>query len=605
MTWEPDPEDLLGVRVTVHGPTTASGAELTWGDDSDAERVPYGSPVHHVYPTAGSYTVTALDVDTGELVGTALLPVKGWLPEAWAFLNGDDVWEALVWVDEPADETQYRITWGDGSEQIVKGQKKVPPRPRVPHVYPEVGQYPVTVTDLASQRSIAGTVEIGEIGVLVTYPKQQPQRPRVWAKWLQTGARWRIDWGNGGAPVEGTVPASGYVVQLAPEDLSVGEHTFVLDELVDGVVRRTARRTIHIPTQWDWRMDVDMSWFSNEARTEQTVTIAPNGARSTCTVEWGDGSPTEQVEPGASLPHVYTLPTPEAGRRLVITETETSTVTDPRTFSRLVAEPRYVGQPLLNARGRRSVDLDVAGVDGPTNGDWYRISWGDGSSSGGTDSIDEVGALGRWFPATHYYQSDGEFPITVDAPGMAEPIRRSVWVTVYPSPTLTVEEALDGKDPVDPTRMTVEVTVNNAASGGPCHVDVGDGSPPVACAEEDTFRHQYATADRFVLVATSDADTTAKDRTRVHVPFGGGPTLLYTISQGSSEWEVVLTLTDWDTGKSVWVNWDDGVVDEVPATTGTKKHGYADTPWDYTLQIYYGDNSEYYEETVSLPWGNR
>lgn len=56
VTWQPDPGNVFGVRVTATG---ANQILLDFGDGATRRTVTGGQTVNHVYASAGTYTITA------------------------------------------------------------------------------------------------------------------------------------------------------------------------------------------------------------------------------------------------------------------------------------------------------------------------------------------------------------------------------------------------------------------------------------------------------------------------------------------------------------------------------------------------------------------
>lgn len=598
VTWTPDPDDLMSIYVTVVG-FGGGGARVGFGDGTPEETVYTSTPVKHTYTEAGTYVLTATDIAWPGFTGTAKVTVKDHAPQSHAYLDGDDDWVVLLWLDEPQDDTKYTIDWGDGSAlEEIKGQNhgRVPPKPRVPHRYVQTGRYEVLVTDLATQRQTRSSVQIGEVGVLITWDTDT--RPRTEWRWMATGATWEFQ-SEGSQPDSGIVTASGIVTRPASHDVDPGDYGFDIREVIAGQVRRSAHRRLIVPTQWDWRMDVAMTWRAhNDPLNIQTVTVTPNGARSRCTVEWGDGAASEVVDPAQPISHQYTLPAPATGWRLRISETE---IDAPRVWSRLLGEPRHIGVPTLNARTNGAVDLDIQGIDQDYNDDWYAIAWGDGANP------QEVGAIGRWYPANHTYSQPGHYQIMVDGPGMFAPVTRELTVVNYPTPRVTVAEARDGNGKiVDPDRLTAQINVDNTDSGGPCTVRVGDNSGPRPCAEVDSFTHRYGKpgdpAATYHVIVTSDADKTAKGRAAVSIPFGQARTLYFQITGELGSYTITLTVTDKDAAKTAQVQWESGGQPQVVPPSNSIVHTYPSIEEIYDITVSYTDNTESWGTSVEMPF---
>ena len=593
--WSPVVDDLSSITVEVLG-FSASGVRIQWGDGATTDTTST-DPIPHTYAEPGVYTVTVTDRRYPALSTTDVITVKDRLHQVRVYIDGDDDWRALVWIDEPDDGTDYIIDWGDGSVQRAIGQRRVPPRPRVSHQYTDADRWLVSVLDSSTKRAVDISINTGEVGVLFTYDPNL--RPRAWCRWLKTGAEWVIDRPGMPEPLRGIVPASGIVTSDSEQDFVPGRYAFTLHEIVNGLERRQAYREFSIPTVWDWRLQVETQWSTNDDKTTQRVSVTPRGARVTCVVDWGDGSSTDTVQPADTVFHDYALPAPVEGWLLQVTETG---IDDARTFHRLLASPRMVGQPVLNARGRRAVDVQVAGVDDPGSMDWYQVSWGDGTSGDGTESVDNIGAVGRWYPASHTYGRDGTYTITVDAPGMTEPVQRTVDVVTYPSPVLLVSEARRADGAVlDPQRRTIRVSVDNTASKGPCTVDFGDGSVPRVCSEVDDFTFAYSREGTFVLVCHSNADPTAKDRAQVTVPFGAASTLRYEMERGVNEWTLLVRITEFDPEKQVVVDWGHQGAESVVPPSGEVSHQYPPFEGMYGVSVRYSDSSESHDEDIVVP----
>lgn len=593
ISWTPDPDDMLTVNVTVVG-FGGAGARVGFGDGSPEITVSTLEPVTHTYDGPGTYIITATDVAWPAFTGSVKVGVKDHLPRVHAFRDADDDWRILLWVDEDADDSVYAIDWGDNTPIVeTRGQNinVVPPRPRVLHQYSSVGPYQVLVTDLSTKRQSTKHVEVGEIGSLITFDTDA--RPRSEWLWMAVGSTWEFQ-SEGELPVTGVVPYSGIVNRPSALDLAPGDYGMTIREVFASEVRRTATRRVVVPTQQDWRMDVDMTWRAlDDPLGYQTVTVTPNGARTRCTVEWGDGSSSDLVEPGETASHRYQLPAPTAGWRLRLVETQ---IEDPRTWTRVLGEPRYVGTPIMSARSRGAVDVDVAGIDHDHNDDWYAITWDE------TGTPEPMAAVGRWYPAQHVYTTPGLKQITLDGPGMESPIEREVEVVFYPTPTITALEELDSSSsPVDPTRMTARLSVDNSASGGPCTVRLGDGSTPRPCAEVDSFIYQYSTPGTFYPIVTSDADLTARGRTKVAVPFQTVRTLYYDLTGVPGGYEVTCSITAKKPGTTVQVQWESGGPwNMVPP--GDEVAYYYPIDGTYEVRVAYTDDSELWSTTIVIPW---
>lgn len=593
VTWTPDPDDILTVDITVVG-FGGAGARVGFGDGSEEVTVDSHEPISHTYAEPGTYIITATDVAWPAFTGSVKVGVKEHLPRVYAFLDADDDWRVLLWVDEDADDTMYAIDWGDGTPIVeTRGQNinTVPPRPRVPHLYTAIGTYQIVVTDRATKRQSERDVSIGEIGVLVSY--DTATRPRTEWSWMAVGSTWEFQ-SEGNPPLTGIVPSSGIVSRPAINDVEPGDYGFSIREVLANQIRRATTRRVKVPTQWDWRMDVDVTWrASDDPPDHQTVTVTPNGARTRCTVEWGDGAASDIVDPGETISHRYQLPAPEAGWRLRLTETQ---IEDPRIWSRVLGEPRHVGAPVMSARNRGAVDLDVGGIDHQYNDDWYAIAWEE------TGTPDPVAAVGPWYPARHTYTTPGLKRITLDAPGMHSPIERLIEVVFYPTPILTVveERGPDGET-IDPTRMTARISVDNTAGGGPCTVLLGDGSTPRPCEEEDSIIYQYTAPGTYHPIVISDVDPTARGRATVTIPFGPPRTLFYDLTAAPGGYQVTCTITAKDANKAVHVQWESGGPWDIVPPSNEVSYFY---PIDgvYEAVVAYTDDSERWPITIEVPW---
>jgi hypothetical protein len=594
VTWTPDPDDMFTIQVTVVG-FGGAGARVGFGDGS-AEQIVYShEPLSHTYAEPGSYILTATDVAWPAFTGSAKVGVKDHMPRAHAYLDGGDDWRILLWLDEAADDTVYSIDWGDGTPLTeTRGQNigRVPPRPRVPHQYNAVGHYELVVIDRATKRETARSVEVADLGVLITY--DTPSRPRTTAIWLATGAGWEMS-DDIDPPTSGIVPPSGRVTQVATTDREPGQYSVEVRETVNGQVRRSARRQYIHPSQWDSRMNVEMTWRApGDPVDTQTVTVTAHDARTRCTVEWGDASASTVVDPGVATSHRYNLPAPAGGWRLRLTETG---IEDARVWSRALGEPRHVGTPVMSARTRGAVDLDVVGIDHDFNDDWYAIVWEVG------EPPDPVAAVGPRFPANHVYATPGHKTLTLDAPGMVAPITREVDVVFYPAPVVTVAEERDQDGhTVDPARMTTRISVDNSASGGNCTVWPGDGTAPRPCSEVDTFIHQYQTPGTYAPIVTSDVDSTAQGRATVTVPFGLLRSLFFELTGVEGDFQVTCTITSKDPSKVVHVQWDSGGLWDLVPPNNQVSHTYPTVEGTHEVVVAYTDDSEAWSESIDIPW---
>lgn len=610
--WDADETYPTGVWVTVHG-ATPLGARVQWGDNSAPTDVMPDEPVRHVYPAGeATYTLIARDKAFPLVQGTAKILISEHSPEIHAYLDADDDWRVLLWINEPADGTKYQIDWGDDESDIVNGQSRIPPLPRTPHDYTRIGHWPIVVKNLSTKRVSRITIDTGDVGVAYTFDRG-PYQPRLAALWLKTGATVKITSTHPGAyPIFVQVPPSGRINFLAPRPMPAGNWRFGVEEIVDEVVRRSTFRRVTVPNQWDWVLNTWIGWRRQHLQpdlhdeepydeTEQRVWVQAKNARATCIVSWDDGAPSERLEPGATLMHIYTLPMPTNGRLLRIEE-------DPallppgaqaRVFTRLLGEPRYIGTPVLNARSAGSVDLDVAGIEGDSNGDWYQVNWGDGSTT------DEIGAIGRWYPAHHTYSAEGQYTITVDGPGMPKPITRVVQVVNYPAPTVAATEDTAA---ADPQHLTAAISVNNRDSGGPVLMRFGDDTPPVQVGETAVISHRFPDLGpdnpmTYYVIVESLADRTAKGRVAITVPYTTRPpgTIEFEIRRyGSDPFAAEVMVTKGNADKQLVLDWGDGASQDI-GVSAPAHHLYL-VPRTYTVAVGYDDGSETVAQDLDIPW---
>ncbi|WP_367139614.1 hypothetical protein [Saccharothrix sp. HUAS TT1] len=608
VVWTADPDDAHGVRLVVSG-FGGRGAVIDFGDGTPTRPVTSADPVPHRYGEIGEYEVRVTDVLYPAFTGTARTVIKGRDPRAHLFVDSDDDWAVLLWIDEPDDATRFTVDWGDGTREVLPGQRRVPPRPRVRHQYGQAAVWTITVTDLSSQRTARLTGTTGDVGMAFVFD-DSAYTPRAICLWLRTGATWELYTDDGSPSRFGTVPASGRISEIKNEPMDVGSHRIGVREYVDDLVRRDSHRVVTIPNQWDWRLDVWFGWRREHhaphpdpaAPAPQIVRVAAKNARVDCLITWGDESPPQTIAPGVVAVHDYALPMPREGRLLRLEERQELLPpgVQQRVFSRLLGEPRHIGTPMLNARSAGAVDLHIGGMDTDTNGDWYQVNWGESGAA-----VEDGAALGRWWPALHTYRSPGTYRLTIDAPGMPEPVVRTVTVVDYPSPLVTVTE---DPDAADPAHLTALVTVDNTASGGPARVDFGDGSPPVVVDELGAVSHRYpdpapAASATYWVIAAAQADPTAKGRRGVAVPFPEVPpdTLDFTVDRwGDNAYGVELVVTRGDQSKEILCDWDDGTGQKVTVNLPAH-HAYVYAA-AYTITVGYGDGSESKSRVVPIPW---
>lgn len=579
--WEPEPEVMTGVSVTVAG-EGGLPVVLDFGDGTDPVVAQTGSPVSHDYLVSGSWTIRAWPVAQPGLAHSTSVTVKDHAPVVFVYSDPDDDWRALLWVDEPGDDTAYRIDWGDstGPEMI---QRDPPPYPRVAHDYASAGQWTVTVTDTATKRATPAAFETGQIGVLFTFPTDDAV-PYLVATRLRVGAAWELDWGDGTPVQTGIVPANASLRRLHNQVLPAGAYTVTVNEVVGGVVRRSLVRELLIPSVFSLQMNVSMSWRA--AGDPRTITVVPTDTppEQTCTVDWGDGTGAQQVAGGTPLEHTYAAIPP--GGYLVSVDEDAGAA---RRFHRLIGEPTRVGVPHLSAWSRWSVEVLIEGLPGVSNADWYGVDWGDGN-------VQLLAAIGAHWNTWHQYAAPGTYTLRIDAPGMEAPVQRVIVVPTYPQPVVTVAE--DGSDPA---RMTATVTVDNTACGGDVELFFGDGTSILA-GESAVVAHQYAGAGAYTVIARCLADMTARGRANIEVPYGGEQTLVVAVGHdsGADLYTARATVTEWTPGKPVAVAWGDGAsADIVPPTPVTHQYEFADV---YEAQVKYNDNSEIVYIDVTIPF---
>jgi urease gamma subunit len=577
VAWEPDPGDLFGVQATAEG---APLLTLDFGDGTDPVTVPESEPALHVYAATGTYTITASAPGHAPVKTTVV--IKDHTPVVHVFVDADDDWRTLLWVDEPGDGTEYVIDWGDGSQPHLI-DRDPPPYPRVPHAYTAAGIYPVTVTDSATKRATETVFEAGQMGAWFSFPTDDAI-PAVVVTRMKAGAGWELDWGDGTSVVSGVVPATARLQQTHDTVMAEGVHTVTVNEVVDGVVRRSLVRELVIPSIFSLQMNVAMSW--RVADDPRTVTVTPTDtpADQTCTVDWGDGTPVEQVAGQATISHTYAS-IPVDGFLVTVDEDAGQL----RRFHRLIGEPARVGQPQVSAWSRWSIAILIEGMPGLSNADWYGIDWGDGHNQ-------LLAAAGAHSNTWHQYSAAGDYVLRIDGPGMAVPVTREIRVPTYPQPVLAAVE-----DPGDDTGMTVLVTVDNTECGGDVALDFGDGTV-VAAGPEETVSHQYAQAGAYTVLAVCVADATARGRAAVVVPFGDGTTLAAVIGHepDADANTARVTVTDWQVGNPIDIDWDDGFDDTItPPTPVTHRF---DFEGDYTPVVAYTDETEMVSLPVTIPF---
>lgn len=579
--WEPDAAVMTAVEVMTAGPD-GMPVLIDFGDGSPLVRTMTGRPVVHDYSTPGARTVTAWPVEAPQMTASVDVVVKDHAPVLHAYADPDDEWRALLWVDEPANGTTYAIDWGDGSdpEPILRDP---PPYPRVPHDYTATGTYTVTVTDLSTKRTSTVDYDVAEMGMLFTFPADDAT-PTLRVVRMRVGATWTVDWGDGTAPDTGTVPVHAQLVASHDIAMAPGDYTVTVTETVDGQPRRTASRVLTIPSVFNLNMNVGLVW----TRTNRQLQVTPyeTPASETVTIDWGDGSPTEQVGGGQAATHVYASAPPAEGWMLRVTEDAGQL----RRYTRLLGEPVYVGVPRGSAWARWSAELVVQGIAGDTNADWYAIWWGDGTLS-------EFGAVGADWTAWHQYSQSGEYTITVDSPGMDEPVTRQLIVPDYPVPLISVAE-----DTADPNRMSILATVDNSACGGEVQIDFDDGAT-VTAGPDETISHTYASAGTYAVRVICAADTTARGRAYATVPWGEVTSLAAEIGPhpDGNPYRAQITVTAYDHGRTVVADWADGTpaaAFEPPLTD----HTY-DFDDDYVAEVRYSNGSESVSLPVTIPFG--
>lgn len=591
--WEPAETDWFTVQFTCTG-LGHWGGWLAHGDGT-SQHVTNNKPTTHTYPDVGLYPATLTAQDGRRAITT--VGIKDHAPVSWLYGNASTPYHQLVWVDEPNDGTIYRIAWGDGTPDTEVGDTRRPPHPRVGHLYRTPGQYTVTVTDLATRRTTTHLIVIPGLGVSFTFPTSANQ-PRLFTRCLTRWSTWHVDWGDG-TTATGTVDATAELHVLHPDAMAPGRYSVTLTETpntsVTPVAARTATRAITIPTDWDWGLDVWMTWRqTDDPSGEQTVAITPRDATHPCRVDWGDGSPASTVAPGATVRHTYSLPISPAGVPLYVREQPPDDSNDPvRVFHRVLAEPSLVSEPALSTRSRGAVDLVVGGLPNDDNADWYHLDWGDGTTH-------TYGAVGRWYTAVHTYTREDTYTITVDGPGMPAPITRTVTTRHYPSPSLSVREA---RVPERHDRRTVEAIVDNTLPdhcGGPVRIrwDIGVVE---TVPERSRTEHTYPADGTYTVIASCHADLTAKTRKDVTVPFGPSTTLDFDLLRHSpdDDYTVDVKITAYDPAKTIQVNWDDGTAPQVISPAGRTPHTY--TSGSYAVEVSYTDGSEFRTKFVDIP----
>lgn len=577
---------MLGVVATVAVETgsAAHPVMIDFGDGSAPVAALAGEPVRHEYATPGAYAVSAWPVVWPSGRGEIAVTVKDHAPVVHCYSDPDDDWRCLLWVDEPADGTVYVVDWGDGSDSD-RIQRDPPPYPRLPHDYTAEAAWTVTVTDQSTRRSTVGVFDTAGMGVLFQF-RRGPSSPDITVTRMRVGAVWELDWGDGAAPLTGTVPASARLEAAYEGAMAPGAYTVVARELVDGQVRRTAERVLRIPNEFDVEMNVAMSWSREHHARTVSVTPYQTPAEQTCTVSWGDGSDDEQIHGGVTAVHTYTGATPETGWWLRVDEDAGPR----RRYTRLLAEPSRVGVPHLSAWSRWSGEVVVYGIAGSSNADWYGIKWGDGTP------FQDLAAVGRVWNAWHQYPGPGQYAVTVDGPGMAEPVTQTLVVPSYPQPSVTVVEDQD-----DASRMSARAVADNRDCGGPVVIDWGDGAVTEA-DDGQAVRHRYAQEGTYTVQVRCVADATARGRASTRVPYGPVSTLAADIGPhpDGSPMHAQITVTAY-ADKPLVVDWDEGG-DPGQFRPPLVDHEYAFSG-DYMPSVAYQDGTEAVTLSVSIPFG--
>lgn len=569
------------IRVNVTG---VANIRIQWGDGTLDYHGPSSGGITHTYAATGTYTATVSRL--GDPTVRIELPViiKSGNPTIHAYSDPDDDWRALLWIDEPGDGTHYSVDWGDGTppEDV---RRDPPPFPRRPHDYTALGSYTIAITDTSSRRKTTLVYDVAEIGMLWQFATDD-RIPHLVASRMKVGATWTLDWGDGTPPQTGTVPANASLRIDHDGIMDPGEYSATVTEIVNGTPRRTATRDLIIPSVFNLRMQVGLSW-RRTTRSIRTITVTPvqTPPEVTCTVNWGDGSPTETVNGGSPIEHDYVFPFPPQGHTLHVVEN----TGEQRHFTRLMGEPSYIGHPHQSAWTPRSVDIYVSGIPGTTNADWYQIDWGDGN-------ISNLGAVGAHWLAWHEYPHTGSFTIRVDGPGMSDPVTRSITVADYPSPAITTRE-----DTTDTTRMTTIATVDNSRCGGQAELHFDDATPNIIVDEVSQTPHQYAAAGLHTLIVTCLADPTARARAYASVPYGPASTLQAHVhaDPGGNLYTAQVVVDAYDVSKTITVAWDDGTSGQITPPTASHLYAFGD---DYLITVAYGDGSEEHGYPTTIPF---
>jgi PKD repeat protein len=484
-----------GVAVSITSTFTDAGvndthtATIDWGDGTAADTIdPAVSPLtgSHTYVDNGDYTVTVTVTDNDGGVGsdTLMVTVNNAAPvvDAGADQTADEgdadnpVAISATFTDLGANDTHTAtIDWGDGTAADAVDPATSPVTGS--HVYADNGDYTVTVTvtdndgDSGSDTLVVTVSNVDPVVVEVTaddteFDEGDATPVNLTATFTDQGAddthTASIDWDDGtveaGTVTDGTVTGShvyedngDYTVTVTVTDDDGGAG--------DGTLAVTVNNLAPVVEAGD-DQTADEGDTGNPVAVSATFTDPGTLDTHTATIDWGDGTAVDTVDPATS---------PVAGSHVYADNgdyTVTVTVTDDDGDSgsdTLTVTVNNVA-PTVEAGDDQIANADIAVAISATftdpGDDTYvaTIDWGDGT-------VDTVDPATSPVDGTHVYTAEGLHTVTV---------------------TVTDDDGGEGQDTleIDVYRNVPEAV----AEANPTEVAPGQ---TVAFSHDDSFHHGY------------------------------------------------------------------------------------------------------------------
>ena len=631
---------FVGQPVTVSFSSTDPDGSLAsisvdWGDNSPPDTLPGASSSDtHTYSVLGTFQVTVTATDNSGSAGQATTTITDAAqtgptvtvnsPTPNPATTGSTVTVTFN-VSSSSTIKTVTVNWGDGSpidSLAITATSDT-------HIYSSTGNaktqsflITVTATNNAGPGSGTTTATISDQAPTVTIggisPNPALTGSPVTVSFASTDpdgsiTSFTVAWGDGSSPttLPGTATSASHTYTNTGNAQSQGFSITVTATDNSGSTGTTGGAV----TIDDRPPTISVSNISpNPANTGQAVTITfadadPDGAMSSITINWGDGSPITNLSGTAtSATHTYSSTGSVSSQTLTIqlTATDNSGLTGSASGSVVVNDRppvATVSSPSPNpALTGQTVTVSFSANDPDGTISSFNVNWGDGTT---IDSLP-----GTATSDSHSYLYPGSYTITVtatDNSGSSGSASTSETISSPLAPSVTVNSVSPNPAPTMNT-VTVTFTISSSLPVTSITVNWGDGTPVdslTASATSDTHLYtstgnQLSQSFVITIAASNSAGTGSSSTTEVvsdQIPRVSITSVSPDPASTGSIVTIVFNSTDFDgTITGIAVNWGDGsVIDQLSGTATSDTHVYAATgavaSKTFTIIITVTDNS--------------